>query len=120
MVSVVVAFYNAEPFLAEAIESVVAQCSADWELLLVDDGSTDRSPAIAHGFERADRRMSYVTAASTNRGTAATRNIGLRLARGELIAPLDGDDVWFPEKLEEQVTLLTAKPEGALLFGQTE
>jgi glycosyltransferase involved in cell wall biosynthesis len=119
LVSVVVIFLNAEGFLEEAVESVLAQTCADWELLLVDDGSTDTSGAIARRYaERDPARVCYLEhPGHRNLGMSASRNLGLRRARGRYLALLDADDVWLPEKLERQVAILEAHPEVALLFG---
>lgn len=119
LVSVVMPVYNAEAFLAEAIESVLAQTWPHWELLLVDDGSTDRSPEIARSCA-GDRVRLLEHPGRANRGESAARNLGLREARGDLIAFLDADDVWLPEKLERQAPLLLARPEAGMLYGNTE
>lgn len=121
-VSVIIIFWNAEPFLAEAVASVVSQTYPDWELLLVDDGSTDGSTALAqHLVARDPQRMRYLEhPGHANRGMSATRNLGIAHARGAYLAFLDADDVWLPEKLRHQVTLLGDHPEAALVFGPTE
>ena len=119
--SVITIFLDEEPFLAEAIESVRAQTFPDWELLLVDDGSTDRSGAIARAYADADpgrvRCLSHPEGA--NQGMSASRNLGIENARGELIAFLDGDDVWLPDKLADQVAVLDEHPRAALAYGRT-
>ncbi len=122
LVTVVVPVWNAERFLAEAIESVIAQTWPDWELLLADDGSTDRSPEIARSY--ADRHPGKIRCLEhpgrANRGESATRNLGLKAGKGDLFAFLDSDDVWLPEKLERQVPLLLARPEAGWLYGNTQ
>ncbi|MFL6198017.1 MAG: glycosyltransferase family 2 protein [Thermoanaerobaculia bacterium] len=120
LVSVVVPVFNAERFLAEAIESVIAQTWPDWELLLADDGSTDRSPEIARSYEKTGRIRCLEHPGRANRGESATRNLGLRAGKGDLFAFLDADDVWLPEKLERQVPLLLARPEAGWLYGNTQ
>lgn len=119
VVSVVLAFYNDERFLPEAIESVFAQTYTDWELILVDDGSSDGSSTIARDWAaRHPDRVRYLThAAHANRGPAATRNLGWRHARGPYVAILDSDDVWKPHKLAEQVEILHAEPAAGMVFG---
>jgi glycosyltransferase involved in cell wall biosynthesis/SAM-dependent methyltransferase len=119
LVSVVAIFLNAERFLAEAIQSVIAQTYPTWELLLVDDGSSDGSSAIARGLaDREPNRVRYLEhPGHRNQGMSASRNLGLHHARGEYLALLDADDVWLPEKLERQVAILEAHPQVALLFG---
>jgi len=114
-----VSFLNAERFLAETIESVFAQTFESWELLLVDDGSDDSSTGIARGY--AARRPQIVRCfehyGHHNRGQAASRNLGMRNARGEYIAPLDADDVWLPNKLERQVAIMDSHRGVAMVYG---
>jgi glycosyltransferase involved in cell wall biosynthesis len=121
-VSVIMPFLNMETFLTEAIESVRAQTFAGWELLLCDDGSTDGSTATARQYAaRFPEEIRYLEhPGHRNRGASAARNLGLHAARGELIALLDADDVWLPNKLEEQVPILQAHPEAAMLYGDTQ
>lgn len=121
LVSVITIFLNAERFLEEAIQSVLAQTYGHWELLLVDDGSTDGSTAIARAHAARDpARVRYLQhPAHANRGMSASRNLGLREARGEYVAFLDADDVYRAEKLERQVALLEAHPEAAMVYGAT-
>jgi glycosyltransferase involved in cell wall biosynthesis/SAM-dependent methyltransferase len=120
LVSVITIFHDEERFLAEAIESVLAQTYDRWELLLCDDGSSDGSPGIARRFaaEHPDRIVYLEHAGHANRGMSATRNLGLERARGELVAFLDGDDVWVPEKLARQVELIRQHPEAAGVYGR--
>ena len=112
-------FYNAERFLREAIDSVLAQDSDDYEFLLIDDGSRDGSTAIAleHAARHPERVRYLHHPRHENRGIGITRNLGLANARGEFIAFIDADDVWRPAKLREQVALLDACPEAAILCG---
>ena len=121
-VSIVTPFLNAGAFVREAIESVLAQTYPHWELLLVDDGSTDDSPAIAQAFAAAHpHRIRYLTHdGHVNKGASASRNLATGVARGEYVAFLDADDVYLPRKLEEQVPLLDAHPEAGMLYGGTE
>ena len=118
-VSVVINFLNTEKFLGEAIESVLAQTYDDFELLLVDDGSTDGSTAIAKHYAalHPERVIYWEHEGHRNLGSGASRNVGVAKARGDLIAFLDSDDVWFPEKLQRQVALLEAFPEVAMVIG---
>lgn len=113
LVSVIMPSYNAEKYLSEAIESVIAQTYSEWELLIIDDGSTDRSSELAEAFAAADRRISFY-ANPKNIGVAKTRNRGLDLAAGEWIALLDSDDLWHADKLEKQ--LETAQRTGAQII----
>jgi glycosyltransferase involved in cell wall biosynthesis len=121
-VSVIVPFLDEERFLDEAVESVLAQTIDTWELLLVDDGSVDGSPAVARNLARADAaRITYLQhEGDLNRGMSASRNLGLAHARGRYLAFLDADDVWVERKLEEQVELLEAAPDASLVYGAAE
>jgi glycosyltransferase involved in cell wall biosynthesis len=121
LVSVTTPFLNAERYLAETIDGVLAQTYADWELLLIDDGSSDGSAPIARAYaDRSGGRVRYLQHADhANHGVSASRNLGLTQARGEFVAMLDGDDVWLPHKLEEQVALLRAYPSVGLVYGRT-
>lgn len=121
-VSIVTPVLNAGRFLQEAIESVLAQTSDSWELLLVDDGSTDGSPATAERYASAhpERIRCLAHEGRLNKGASASRNLGIRHARGEFLAFLDADDVYLPRKLEQQVPLLEAHPEAAMLYAATE
>jgi glycosyltransferase involved in cell wall biosynthesis len=121
LVSVVMIFLDEEVFLAEAIESVFAQTYGNWELLLVDDGSTDGSYDIACRWAaRAPERVRILGHQNhENRGMSASRNVGIGNARGEYITFLDGDDVWLPGKLEEQLQILHSRPDAAMLYGNT-
>jgi glycosyltransferase involved in cell wall biosynthesis len=115
-------FLDVAPYLAQAIESVRSQTYPDWELLLIDDGSTDGSTDIAQRFAALDPgRIRWVEHdGHANLGASASRNVGLRLSSGEYFAMLDGDDVWLPRKLDEQVALLSSFREVDVLCGSTE
>ncbi len=121
LVSAIVIFLNEERFLSEAIQSVFAQTYDNWELLLVDDGSTDGSTEIARTWARQyPQQVHYLEhEGRQNRGMSAARNLGIRHARGQYVAFLDGDDVWLPEKLARQTSLLAARPEAAMVYGPT-
>jgi len=118
-VSVIAPFLNAERFIAEAIESVLAQDFRDFELILIDDGSTRESAEIARAYAaRYAPVIRYVEHdGHRNRGTAASRNLGLAVARGELVAFIDADDVWAPTKLADQVAIMDAHPELGMVCG---
>lgn len=122
LVSVVVPFRDAGPFLVEAIESVRAQSYERWEMELVDDGSRDQSADIARRYAAAEpERIRCVQhEGGANLGISASRNAGIRRARGAFIAFLDADDVWLPNKLTEQVALLIANPDVGMLYGETQ
>lgn len=118
-VSVIIIFLNGGHFIREAVDSVLAQSFPDWELLLVDDGSTDDSSAYARDLSAAQPgRIRYLEhPGHENRGMSASRNLGLAHARGRYIALLDADDVWLPGKLQAQVSILDAHPEAGMLYG---
>lgn len=118
-VSVICIFKDEERFLAEAIESVLAQNFRFFELLLVDDGSRDGSIGIAGQCAASHRHVTFLQhPGNANRGMSASRNLGLRHARGALIAFIDGDDRWRPAKLAEQVALMEGSPEAGMLCGR--
>jgi glycosyltransferase involved in cell wall biosynthesis len=118
LVSVVLIFLNEERFLEEAVLSVCSQTLTDWELILVDDGSTDRSTAIARDLAEEDERIRYIEhARHENRGMAASRNLGVAHSSASYLAFLDGDDIWVPSKLAEQVDLLERMPDVAMVNG---
>jgi glycosyltransferase involved in cell wall biosynthesis len=121
LVSCIIIFLNEEKYLAEAVESVLAQTYANWELLLVDDGSSDASDSIAMAYcARHDERIRYLThGGRENRGMSASRNLGLQEARGEFTAFLDADDSWLPDKLEQQIALFAEHPEVVMVCGAT-
>ena len=111
-VSVIIPCYNHGHFLAGAIESAARQTLADLEIIVIDDGSTDMTPAVVEGLT--DPRIR--SRRTANGGVSAARNAGLDMARGEFIAFLDADDTWAPAKLERQVALMDAEPEVTLVF----
>jgi glycosyltransferase involved in cell wall biosynthesis len=121
LVSAIVIFRDAARFLDEAVASVAAQSYPHWELLLVDDGSTDASTAMArrHAAAHPDRVRYLEHPGHANRGMSASRNLGVASARGPYVAFLDADDVWLPAKLAEQVSLLDTQPAAAMLYGRT-
>ncbi len=110
LVSVVMPVYNGERFLAEAIESILAQTFTDFELIIVDDGSRDRSIEIIRDFEKCDERIRVIQH-ETNRGQAEALNTGTAIAEGDYITTMDCDDVSLPERLRKQVDNLESHPE---------
>ena len=114
-ISVVMPVYNVEAFVAQAIRSVLEQSFTDFELLIVDDGSTDSSLSIAAGFS--DPRIRVLQQA--NRGLAGARNTGIRSARGDLIAFIDSDDLWTGDKLARHVAHLDANPDVGVSYCQS-
>ena len=114
LISIVTPAYNAEDSIPNTIRSVLDQTLADWELLIVDDGSSDRTVGIVSLFCRQDSRIRLLELAE-NGGAAVARNAGIRQARGRYIAFLDSDDAWDPTKLESQLAFMQAR-EAALVF----
>ena len=104
LVSVVMPSYNAEKYISEAIQSVIAQIYENWELLIIDDCSTDSTANIVKQFSDVDSRITLYSNPK-NMGVALTRNKGMNLAKGSWIALLDSDDVWHKDKLEKQIEL---------------
>lgn len=121
IVSVIIIFLNAERFLAEAIASVRAQTLDAWELILVDDGSTDASREIAEAAAQADpARVRYLHhPGRANLGMSASRNAGVRAARGTYVAFIDSDDVFKPAKLEQQVEVFRRNPDVEFVYGRS-
>jgi glycosyltransferase involved in cell wall biosynthesis len=111
-VSVVIPCYNAQPFIGEAITSALDQTQPPAEVIVVDDASTDDSAAVAESF---GRRVTVIR--RPHSGVSATRNAGIAIARGDLIASLDADDIWELDKLEHQVPLFRDAAVG-LVYGQ--
>ena len=105
MVSIVMPMYNCADFVAQSIESVQAQTYPNWELLIVDDVSTDNSVEIVKTYAEKDARIRHMSN-PTNCGAAEARNLALREAKGRWIAFLDSDDLWLPEKLAKQVPFM--------------
>jgi glycosyltransferase involved in cell wall biosynthesis len=120
LVSIIVPFLDPpERFLAEAIESVLAQTYPEWELILVDDGSTDCEGARAarEWARRTTERVRLVTYPEKgNKGASAARNEGLRHARGAYVSFLDADDVWLPDKLRKEVAALRECPAAGMVY----
>ena len=120
-VSVVLPFLDASRFMRECIDSVVEQTYPHWELVLVDDGSSDDSTAIAQDYVRRfpERVRLLEHPGRANHGISASRNLGVRHARGEFIAELDADDVWLPDKLARLVPELEAHPDVGMVYGNS-
>ncbi len=117
-VSVILACYNAERFLAAAVESILTQTFTDFEFIIIDDGSTDRTAEILKGLAARDSRIRLVS--RENKGLTASLNEGLKLAQGELIARMDADDWATADRLKIQAEFMRAHPEVSLLGGAFE
>jgi len=117
-VSVITAFFNEERFLSEAIESVIKQEYTNWELILIDDGSSDSSTMIARFYANAyEGKIIYIEhEGHVNNQLQASRNLGISKARGELVAFLDADDVWEPAKLLQQLKIMRTHQQAAMLL----
>lgn len=105
LVSVITPAYNAERFIAETIESVLAQTYSNWEMIIVDDSSTDRTVEIVQTYVDRDERIK-LHQLEKNSGSGIARNRAMDLAKGRFIAFLDSDDLWMPEKLERQIKFM--------------
>ncbi len=110
--SIIMPVYNAEAYLREAVESILAQTYTDYELIIVEDGSTDNSPEIIESFTDSRIQRLYNDG---NKGIVFTRNRGMAAARGRYIAPFDADDIAHPEKYAKQIQFLEENPEYGLL-----
>jgi glycosyltransferase involved in cell wall biosynthesis len=108
-ISCVTCVYNAGPYIDETVQSILAQTFADFEHILIDDGSTDDSLARLRRYEAADRRIRLIS--RENRGIVASANEGLSLARGEFLARIDSDDVAAPTRFQKQLDFLRTHPE---------
>lgn len=110
-ISVIIPTYNCAGYLPEAIESVLAQTFKDYELIVVDDGSTDETGQVV---QRYGDKVNYLC--QENRGPGAAKNLGIHTSRGALIATLDADDMWRPEKLAIQYEYMSSHPEVGLVY----
>ena len=108
-VSIVIPVHNAAAYLAETVKSVQAQTFSDWELILVDDHSTDDSAQILRRLASDDGRIRLAATGAEQHGAAAARNLGTQSASGQYLAFLDADDLWMPEKLEKELDFLRKK-----------
>ncbi len=117
LVSVITCFLNEEKFLSEAVESVLKQDYETWELILVDDGSWDESKNIAINYaaQYPDKIFYYEHENHQNRGLSASRNLGINKSSGTWIALLDADDVWLPQKLSAQLSIIAQHPQLGML-----
>ena len=105
-VSIITPSYNSEKYISKTIESVLAQSYQNWEMIIVDDCSTDNSLEITEAYTKKDSRIKSIRL-KRNSGPAQARNKAIKEASGKYIAFLDSDDIWFPDKLEKQIIFLT-------------
>jgi glycosyltransferase involved in cell wall biosynthesis len=101
LVSVIIPAYNAEVFIARTLESVISQTYKNLQILVVDDGSQDKTAEIVESFVQKDSRV--ILLRQPNAGVALARNLAIAESSGEFIAPIDADDIWYPQKIEKQV-----------------
>lgn len=113
-VSVIIPVYNSEKTVGEALDSAAAQTYADYEIIVVNDGSTDQSEGVVKKYMHPPLNVIYVE--QMNKGAAAARNTGMRMAQGELIAFLDADDLWDKDRLTVAVQAIAANPQAGLVF----
>ncbi|MGQ4649262.1 glycosyltransferase [Lyngbya aestuarii] len=118
LVSVIIPAYNAAQFLAEAIESVISQTFTDWELLVIDDGSTDSTASLVQRYSQQDYRVRLFS--QVNQGVSYTRNLGVEMTQGKFIAFLDADDRWLPDKLAVQIKFLNERSDVGISFGRVK
>lgn len=114
LISIITPAYNAEKYLAETIESVLQQTYSNWELLIVDDGSTDKTAHIIQEFLKQDNRIQYHYQPNGRQGKA--RNLAIKHAKGKYLAFIDADDLWTETKLEKQVAVFTQFPQVDLVY----
>jgi len=115
-VNVLIPAFNAARYLPTAIESVISQTFDDWQIMLVNDGSTDNTEqVVAPYIEQLGDKIQYIR--QENRGLPAARNTGIRQSSGEYLALLDADDVWLPCRLSESIDTLTNRPQAGLSYG---
>lgn len=105
LISIITPVYNCAKLLPKTIESVIDQTYQNWEMILVDDCSTDSSAQIINEYSEKDKRVKYIKL-EKNSGVAEARNMALKISKGRFIAYLDADDLWYPEKLEKQVNFM--------------
>lgn len=117
-ISVVMSVFNGQAFLAEAIESILNQTFRDFEFVIIDDGSTDKTAEILSAYASRDARMRIIH--QENKGRTHSLNIAIELAKGTYIARMDADDIALPRRFEEQIDFLERRPEVGLLGGAVQ
>ena len=119
LISIIMPMHNSAAFVSEAIESVLAQSYREWELIIVDDESTDASVSIVEAYAQKDSRIRLFRNPKPIKMPSAPRNMGLSMAKGRYIAFLDSDDMWLPEKLTQQIPLMQ-NPQVAIVYSNYE
>ena len=120
LISIITPCYNAEKYIVQTIESVLCQTRTDWEMLVVDDCSTDGTADIVLQYAKDDPRIKYFKTVNPSGSPTLPRNIGIENATGRYIAFLDSDDVWLPTKLEEQIGSFHKNEEASIVFSYYE
>ncbi len=118
MVTVIIPAYNAAEFLPAAITSVQQQTCSDWELLIINDGSTDDTVAVVRQYQEIDHCIHLIH--QLNQGVSTARNLGIEKSKGQIIAFLDADDQWFPDKLQQHLQHFQSHPRLGVSFSQVE
>lgn len=114
-VSIILPVYNGEKYLSETIDSIIEQTFADWEIVAVNDGSTDNSLFVLNKYKaKLESKMKVIN--KENAGVSSARNIAMENSTGEYLAFVDADDIWLPEKLGKQVMILNKNPDVALVY----
>lgn len=119
LISIITPCYNAAPFIAQTIESVLSQTYPYWEMLIVDDCSSDGSLSIIEQYAKKDSRIRYLQTNKPSGSPTLPRNVGIKEARGRYIAFLDSDDMWLPNKLSDQLKIFE-ESEAAIVFSNYE
>ena len=117
LVSIITPVYNSNKFLEKTIKSVISQSYTNWELILINDGSTDGSDLTIKTFEGEDSRIKSIHFQQCSGGPAFPRNEGLKVSEGEFVSFLDSDDLWEPSKLEQQIKLIKTEPNSIVFSG---
>lgn len=117
MISIIMPVYNGVKFMERAIKSVVSQSYKDWELLIIDDGSTDGSYIVAYKYSKKDRRIIPLKNDGPNHGANAARNIGIRAAHGEFVTFLDCDDYYLADSLKNRLDCFSKNNDVSLVYG---
>ena len=105
LISIITPTYNCANFIGETIDSVLAQTYSNWEMIIVDDCSTDNTEEIVNNYSNSDKRIKYYKL-DNNSGAAVSRTKAMELANGQYMAFLDSDDLWYPNKLEYQINYM--------------
>ncbi len=116
LVSIVTPMFNAEAYVSQTIESVLSQTYSNWEMIIVDNYSTDKSKEIVHEYCKKDNRIKLVKLDYNSGGPARPRNVGIKNSKGDFIAYLDADDLWQKDKLEKQLNFFQNNPDVYLCY----